>query len=355
MPDQKFNIANHISNFIDLNVFIKNFLTGNLSASDKSGEALQMAIHKSCSENGFFTVSNVQFALSSIAMMLEEDNLRQWTGMYMELDTDERNRKTVGVVMAGNIPLVGFHDFLCVLISGNNFLGKLSRNDCFLLPALAQILIGIDSRYQDRIFFTLDKIQGFDAVIATGSNNTSRYFEYYFGKYPHIIRNNRNSIAIIKGDETYEELCSLTEDMFLYYGLGCRNVSKIFVPKGYNFSLLTEACKQFADYLHHNNYRNNYDYYKTIFLMNNMAFIDGGFYILQENQLLHNPVSVFHYEFYSGISDVLSFITDNKENLQCIVGKMTEIVGITPLGMAQRPQLWDYADNIDTVDFLLKL
>jgi hypothetical protein len=259
------------------------------------------------------------------------------------------------VVMAGNIPLVGFHDFLCVLISGNCFLGKLSRNDYYLLPTLAQILTSIDSRYKERITFTTDKIQGFDAVIATGSNNTSRYFEYYFGKYPHIIRKNRNSIAILSGHETPEDLAALTMDMFLYFGLGCRNVNKIFVPAGYNFFQLTEACKQFADYINHNNFRNNYDYYKTIFLMNNQSFIDGGFYILQENQLLHNPVSVFHYEYYIVISEVQSFIADNKENLQCIVGNMAEIPGIIPFGKAQKPHLDDYADNIDTIEFLLKL
>jgi hypothetical protein len=355
MPDYKLNTSNHINNLVKLGVVIQKYLSGQLSDADISHEVFQTAINKSCVENGFFTESNIFYALRSIAMMLDEDNLLQWISRYSKSDRDESNRKTIGVVMAGNIPLVGFHDFLCVLISGNKFLGKLSHNDSLLLPALAQILIGIDSRYQDRISFTKDKIQGFDAVIATGSNNTSRYFEYYFGKYPHIIRKNRSSIAIIKGDETFEELCLLTEDMFMYFGLGCRNVSKIFVPTGYNFLLLTEACKQFADYIHHNNFRNNYDYYKTIFLMNNQAFIDGGFYILQENQLLHNPVSVFHYEYYSSISDVLKFIEGNKDNLQCIAGKMTEIAGIIPFGMAQKPQLWDYADNIDTLEFLFKL
>ena len=257
--------------------------------------------------------------------------------------------------MAGNIPLVGFHDFLCVLISGNKFLGKLSQNDPYLLPALSQILIEIDNRYQDYISFTTDRISGFDAVIATGSNNTARYFEYYFGKYPNIIRKNRNSIAVLSGNETKEELALLAEDMFLYFGLGCRNVSKIFVPTGYNFFLLTEACKQFAGFLNNNKFRNNYDYYKTIFLMNNQAFIDGGFYLLQENQLLHNPVSVFHYEYYPDRSHFIDFITENKENLQCIVANIPDLPEAIPFGSAQKPGLGDYADNIDTIEFLLKL
>ena len=326
-----------------------------MSETDTNRIGLHEAISKSCTENKFFTKNSIHSALSSIAEILEENKLVEWISGYRNFDSCKIPNKTIGVVMAGNIPLVGIHDFLCVLISGNRFLGKLPRNDCFLLPALANILTGIDKRYAEYIIFTADKIQGFDAVIATGSNNTSRYFEYYFGKYPHIIRKNRNSIAVINGHETEEELTALTEDMFLYFGLGCRNVSKIFVPAGYNFFRLTEACNQFSDYLNHNNFRNNYDYYKTIFLMNNQAFIDGGFYILQENKLLQNPVSVFHFEYYTDISEVQCFITDSKENLQCIVGNMAEIPGIIPFGKAQKPQLGDYADNIDTIEFLLKL
>lgn len=355
MSDYKSNTSNHIKNFTQLGIVITKYFSGSLPETDNSVTILNEAISRSCAENGFFTQGNVRYALQSIATMLDENSLTQWISNYPIEKVSEKSPKTVGVVMAGNIPLVGFHDFLCVLMSENKFLGKLSKNDRYLLPAIAEILIDTDNLYQKSISFTTEKIQGFDAIIATGSNNTSRYFEYYFGKYPNIIRKNRNSIAVLSGHETAEELILLVRDMFLYFGLGCRNVSKIFVPEAYNFFQLTDACKQFADYINHNNFRNNYDYYKTIFLMNNQAFIDGGFYLLQENQLLHNPVSVFHYEYYSDIAEVQNFIAANKENLQCIVGNITEIPQSTPFGKAQQPGLQDYADDVDTIEFLLKL
>jgi hypothetical protein len=355
MPDVKFKTSNHIKNFKCLSSVIQKYLSGKLHKTDFNYRLLQEAINISCKENGFFTKDSIYFALSSIADMLEEDNMEKWLCNYKNLYSNESNSRTIGVILAGNIPLVGFHDFLCVLISGNRFLGKMSTKDLYLFPALAKILICIDSRYADYINFTTDKLQGFDAVIATGSDNTARYFEYYFRKYPHIIRKNRKSIAVLRGNESYNELTSLSDDIFLYFGLGCRNVSKVFVPKNYNFTSLIEVCKRFTHYFNHTNYRNNYDYNKTIFQMNNQVFIDGGFYLLQENSLLNSPVSVIHYQYYSDTEELKSYIANNMDNLQCVIGNMVEIDGSIPFGRAQRPQIGEYPDNIDTIEFLLNL
>ncbi len=355
MPENKRHAEKHSKNFASLGSVLLNFLSGNLSTEDKNHSLLSTAIVNSCKENGYFTNDSIRYALKAIGEMLAQPKLATWANIYKLNRQFANSPKTIGVVMAGNIPLVGFHDFLCVLITGNHFLGKLSQQDRHLLPAIAEILIEIDRGYKHCIQFTQDKIQGFDAVIATGSNNTARYFEYYFGKYPHIIRKNRNSIAVLSGNETHDELNSLAEDMFLYFGLGCRNVSKLFVPEGYDFNRLANASASFSHYIDHNHFRNNYDYYKTIFQMNNLAFIDCGFFILQENPSLHNPVSVIHYENYSDEEQIRRFMDENHENLQCIIGNSFEVDGILPFGNAQKPQLSDFADNIDTLNFLLEL
>ncbi len=355
MQESKPYVSKHIDNFSKLRSVILDYLAGKLNQQEFYFTTLSSAVQKSCVDNGYFTENNIRYALNSIADIIQGKEMSKWLSYYELDDKPENISKKIGVVMAGNIPLVGFHDFLCVIVSGNQFLGKLSKQDRFLLPALADILMEIDRSYKAQISFTVDKIQGFDAVIATGSNNTARYFDYYFGKYPNIIRKNRNSIAILNGEETKEELTLLVDDMFLYFGLGCRNISKLFVPIGYDFKELIQASQKSSDYINHNNFRNNYDYYKTIFLMNNLPFYDCGFYLIQESPLLHNPVAVFNFEYYSSMNKIIDFINENSGNLQCIVGNRPEIAGVVKFGEAQKPGLMDYADNIDTLKFLLSL
>jgi len=257
--------------------------------------------------------------------------------------------------MAGNIPAVGFHDFLSVLLAGHHLLAKLSSDDQYLLPDIAEILINIEPSFNDHITFTLEKIQDFDAVIATGSNNTSRYFNYYFGKYPHIIRKNRNAIAVLGGNESRDELNGLAEDIFTYFGLGCRNVSRLFVPKDYDFKAFYEGIEGFSDIGNHHKYVNNYDYNKSVFLVNMEPHFDNGFLILKENAAIASPVSVMHYERYENLDEVNSFVSRESESIQCVVSALTEVQGSIRPGSAQHPKLWDYADGVDTLRFLLNL
>jgi len=256
--------------------------------------------------------------------------------------------------MAGNIPLAGFHDFMCVLISGNIFVGKLSSQDKYLLPAIAEELNGIAPSVKESVFFTEERLPPFDAVIATGSNNSSRYFEYYFGKYPHIIRKNRNSVAILNGMESKEELGLLADDIFLYFGLGCRNVTKIFIPEGYDFTMLTKALRKYKDRLSmQSKYMNNYDYNKSIFLINQILHNDLEFCILKEDNSIASPISVLYYEYYRDISDVINYISVNREKIQCLVAGKTYTNYTVLFGKSQQPELWDYADGVDTMEFLI--
>jgi hypothetical protein len=264
--------------------------------------------------------------------------------------------KKVAVVMAGNIPLVGFYDFMCVLISGNIFIGKLSSQDKFLLPAIAKELTNIEPSVSKYIVFTEERLPAFVAVIATGSNNSSRYFEYYFGKYPHIIRKNRNSIAILNGKESKEDIDFLADDIFLYFGLGCRNVTKIFVPEGYDFTMLKKALRKYKDCLSmHSKYMNNYDYNKSIFLINQIPHTDLGFCLLKEDVSIASPISVLNYEYYINISDVINSISINRDNIQCLVAGKTYTNYTVPFGKSQQPELFDYADGVDTMEFLISL
>jgi hypothetical protein len=287
-------------------------------------------------------------ALQAIADELTSENLKKWTDSYPDLKTDYAPL-TVGVIMAGNIPLAGFHDFLSVLISGNNLIAKTSSKDSGLIVHISNILYSINSNFRDRIEFTEGTLSKFDVVIATGSDNSSRYFEYYFGKYPNIIRKNRNSVAVIEGNETDKELENLGRDVFSYFGLGCRNVSKIFVPAGYDFGRMLRNWARYSGIISHSKYANNYDFNMAVFLVNKDIFIDTGFLLLKENEGLASPVSVLHYECYNSADEVYKMLNGDKEKIQCIVGKR----GVA-FGKAQLPGLWDYADDIDTLDFLLK-
>jgi len=312
--------------------------------------SLNNAVLKSHHYNNWFIEENVRFAIQSIAVTLTKENLIHWIKKY-SFPVVVKPKK-IAVIMAGNIPLVGFHDFLCVLISGNYFIGKLSSDDKFLLPAIAELLIAIEPGFANLIEFTESKLEKFDAVVATGSNNTSRYFEYYFGKYPHIIRKNRNAVAILDGSETREELSFLADDIFMYYGLGCRSVSKLYVPKDYNFSELLLVAEKYRLLSQHHKYFNNYEYNKAIFLINNITHMDSGFVICREDETIASPISVLNYEYYSDLKTLSEKLQNEKEKLQCIVGHPVESLQPIPFGQAQKPMLWNYADGIDTIEFL---
>lgn len=292
--------------------------------------------------NGWFTENNVRLAIEAISEMLSLNKLTEWVANYQM----KAQPKTVAIIMAGNIPLVGFHDFLSVLISGHSVMIKMSSNDKLLFPELVKILIKIEPRFEERIIFS-EKLQDFDAVIATGSDNSAVYFESYFGKYPNIIRKNRTSIAILEGSETEEELKELSKDVFQYFGLGCRNITKVYLPQDYDLNHLFKAFYDWKEIINHNKYANNYDYNKAIYLLNKVDLIENGFLLLKEDEGLHSPLGALFYERYQNMEDLNKLIENKKEELQCIVSKKH-----IPFGKAQSPELWDYADGVDTLAFL---
>ena len=308
-------------------------------------------IELSQSHNGWFTQEQVYFAIQQWAAALTPQNLDEWLSGY---NLEGVEPKTVGLILAGNIPLVGFHDFLSVLVSGHKALVKLSSNDKHLLPFLANYLIAVAPQMADRINFTEEKMEGFDAVIATGSNNTARYFEYYFRNKPSIIRKSRNSVAILTGNETTEELVALGEDIFRYFGLGCRNVSKLFVPKEYDFKNFFEAMYAYKDVIFYDRYANNYDYNKAVFLMSNFKLLDNEFLTIKEDVSHASPISSVFYEYYDDLAQIEQRLATEHEQIQCIVGN-SAIQNSIPFGQTQQPGLLDYADNVDTISFLSKI
>lgn len=313
---------------------------------------LDMIIGNGHIHNPWFTEDNLRFALATTGQSLTVENLVSWLSCYAE-PAPAKSTRRVAVVMAGNVPLAGFHDMLCVLMSGHNLLAKLSAKDDQLLKLFAGILCSINSGFTGRIEFTEGRLKDFDAVIATGSNNTARYFDFYFGKYPNIIRKNRNSAAIIDGTETKEELKRLADDVFRYFGLGCRSVSKLFVPVNYDFTPLIEEFSVYRHLINHNQWANNYDYQKAIHLIDRIEHLDTGFLLLREEASCASPIAVLNYEKAESTEAALESAGQDQDKLQCIVGSNTADRIIIPFGEAQRPGLSDYADNIDTMDFLL--
>jgi len=343
--------------FIELGNFLSQFSEAEnvknpaVLYNDLFFEGFVNLIQLSQSHNGWYTPENVYFSIQSWATALTEKNLEQWGNAYnLQINIP----KNVGLILAGNIPLVGFHDFLSVLVTGHNVLIKTSSNDQFLLPFLAKYIIAIEPKFTNKITFIEGKLENFDAVIATGSNNTARYFEYYFKDKPSIIRKNRNSVAILNGKETKEQLIALGEDIFRYFGLGCRNVSKLFVPKGYSFTAFFEAIFEYQDIIHYEKYANNYDYNKAVFLMSNFKLLDNGFLTLKEDTSYASPISSVFYEFYENIDDLQIRLQTESEQIQCIVSRNLVENSIN-FGQTQKPNLWDYADNVDTISFLLTI
>ena len=300
--------------------------------------------------NNWFTEESIRFAIKGILRYLRQENLATWLERYQVRD----QKAKVGVVMAGNIPLVGFHDLLAVLLSGNKLHAKLSSKDEFLLPAMVDELLSIEPRFKEWIFFE-ERLNNVDAIIATGSDNSSRYFEYYFSKYPHIIRKNRTGCAVIRGDEDEEAFNSLGKDIFTYFGLGCRNVSKLYVPQDYSLIEIMKNLEAFSHVQEHHKYRNNYDYNKSIYLVNHESHLDNGVILLKESAAIASPISVVFYEYYHDESKLEMMLGQNVEKIQCIVSNKGWYPGSIPLGKAQTPELWDYADNVDTMEFLTGL
>jgi hypothetical protein len=308
----------------------------------------QEAKEKAGQENGWFIPEFIDLATQNIAKsFLDEEILKAWSYSY-QLQTLNLKPQTIGIVAAGNIPLVGFHDLLCVFISGHKAMIKLSSKDKTLIKHLAEKLGELSPGINNHIQFS-EMLKGCDAYIATGSNNSSRYFDHYFGKYPHIIRRNRTSVAILTGEESNEELEKLADDVYLYFGLGCRNVTKIYVPKEYDFIPLLEAFKKYNWLADHYKYKNNYDYNLALHLLNKKYYMTNSSILLIEDPALFSPISQLNYEFYTDKDKMREDLGGNGD-LQCIVGK-----GFTPFGMSQSPAINDYADRVDTLQFLCDL
>ena len=308
-------------------------------------------IHVAKNENPWFTEESILLALAGIEALLEKNKLTAWANSYSPEPT---TIKTVGVAMAGNIPAVGFHDLLCVLISGHRIKTKLSSQDSVLMKFIVKKLIAINPGFSKSISIE-ERLKDTDAMIATGSDNTSRYFEYYFRNIPNIIRKNRSSCAVILGEEPSEEFTVLGKDVFTYFGLGCRNVSKIYVPEDFDLIPLIDSWMSFQSLLHHHKYANNYTYQRSILLMNQSPFLDSGFFILQENEALVSPISIIYYERYKSQLEVREKLNAHQEKLQVITSAKGWFENSIPFGKAQTPEVNDYADNVDTMAFLKSL
>ena len=358
-------ISSFITAFTRLGQFLRQFPDG--TGPHSGGGAPYMEELNSLHYNGFseilesepilnpwFTREALMKALKGIASMLEEEVLQKWLNPYRIKTIASGEQKTVGLVMAGNIPMVGFHDMMSVLATGHKVLAKPSSKDDRLIRKVADILSGIDPEMGRRIHFTDEKLSGIDAVIATGSDNSARYFEYYFRNIPHIIRKNRNGVAVLTGRESEKELAALGEDIFTYFGMGCRNVTKLYIPEAYDLKILLGVLDKFHTLNQHHKYGNNVDYYRTIYLMNQITFLDNGVLLLKEDPSIASPVGVVFYERYSEIGYIQQQLALHSEKIQCIVSTDPEIEGSIVPGSTQEPMPWDYADGVDTIRFLME-
>jgi hypothetical protein len=355
---QSFSIENTIRAFAALGDLLGKtaleLAEGHPDAASEFPE-LHHALHTAVHHNAWFTGENIARSFSAWSQVLTQENLQEWISAYAS-PRKERSARKVAVIMAGNIPLVGFHDFLCTLVSGHFFAGKLSSDDDVLMPALASVLCGIEPSLSERIHFTSEPIRDIEAVIATGSNNSARYFEYYFSKYPHIIRRNRNGVAVLTGTESTETLHALGLDISSYFGLGCRSVSKVFIPQNTDPEILFKAVEPYAErLLQHNKYMNNYFYQRSLCLLGNTPFRENGFYILQESSAYSSPIPVLYFEYYSDIQELQDRLAAENDQIQCVVTEAFQSTNTVLPGQSQFPALHDYADGIDTLKFLLEL
>ncbi len=340
------NHQERISAFIELGIVLGSV------AENPSESNWSVTVNQAEANNRWFTQENIALALKGISYMLEGEKLEKWLATYPNIP--EKGEKRVGLIMAGNIPLVGFHDLLCVLASGNTAVVKVSSQDEILPKKLLETIAEINPELASKIELSDGKLENFTHVIATGSDNSARYFEYYFGKYPNIIRKNRNSIAIINGDESLDELRALGKDIFRYFGLGCRNVSKVYLSDKMEPKTFIATLEDWKPIGNHNKYFNNYEYHKAIFLVERMAHLDNGFLLLREEASLGCPVGVLHFQTYATLDQMKAEIKIHEDEIQCVVA--SDKLGLensVPFGKAQSPELWDYADGVDTMAFLL--
>lgn len=339
-------LKQRIEGFVQVGLFInRHFSETKITDELKLHEGLDKLIEVAHSYNNWFIPDFVKESIINVSLLLQKDELLKFTS-----NIKEKTPKTIAVICAGNIPLVCFHDILCVLLSGNNVLIKLSSDDKILLPFFLKLLSHYEPQFEEKILFADGKLGAFDAVIATGSNNSANHFNYYFQKYPNIIRKSRTSIAILDGNETNQDLKNLGKDIFLYFGLGCRNVSKLLIPKNYSFNLFFDSILNFGFVINNKKYSNNYDYHRAIYLLESMPFLDNNFLMLRESNELFSPVGVLYYQYYENEKELNEYLNNSRDSLQCIVGQKN-----IPFGNSQQPVISDYADNVDTLEFLLNL
>jgi hypothetical protein len=342
------NINRRIQLISDIGEFLKNYLDENYdNNNDDKLVEFKDVITKAQSKNPWFTDANIKVNLTYWSKKLTKHNLNKWLSKY---NLNNTSRKNIAIIMAGNIPLVGFHDFICVFLSGHNSIIKLSNSDNCIIPFLTDLM----KLPFERIVYSDSFLKDYDGVIATGSDNTSRYFDYYFKNKRSIIRKNRNSIAILNGEESDDDLKSLSQDIFTYFGLGCRNVSKLYVPKNYNFDLFFNSIFCYKELINNHKYANNYDYNKAIYLMSEYKFLDNGFFIVKEGNEMHSPISTINFEYYDNVSILKEKINLEDDNIQCIVSNI-QFKGKVNFGETQNPSLNQYADNIDVMRFLLTI
>ena len=341
------------ASLVQFGKFLRSFLDSDSWPGFQSGvdqrefDNFKSYTEKAESNNAWFSRKMIRLSMESWAKNLSEDNIDKWMSKY---DVPSSINKNVLIICAGNLPLVGFHDIVCCILLNINTQVKLSKNDNVLIPAILNVLYLFDSELQDRIKICKEKPDNYNYVIATGSNNSNRYFEYYFGKFPHIFRRNRTSIAVVHSEISDDQLKSLSHDMLQYYGLGCRSVTKLYLPEKFSLDRIYNSVFNYKDLINHNKYMNNYDYNRSIFLLGKKLFFDNGFLILKEDKSLFSPISVVNFEYYSSMETLEKELNVLSNEIQCRVGE-----GGIPFGTAQKPELWDYADGVDTIDFLTKI
>ena len=344
------NLNNRITLFVKLGRFFSDYINNNLESLERN--KFDKAINESILHNSFFSKKNILKSLLSWSNVLTKKSIDDFLSNY--LIKNKKREKKIAIIMAGNIPLVGFHDFFCVIISGNFAIIKLSSKDSHLFKFILSFLVKENPDFSTKFDVVENKLQIFDAVIATGNNISANQFELYFKKYPKIIRKNRHSIAILNGNETKKEIELLANDIFYYYGLGCRNVSKIFIPNNYNLDILFKSFVLWNEVINKNSYSNNYNYYRAIYLLNKEVFFDNGFVLLKESEKIGSPVGTIYFEYYKSDNQIKEMIKKNNEKIQCIVSNNNYPKTIK-FGETQMPNLNDFADDIDTFNFLLKL
>jgi hypothetical protein len=344
------NLSQRIEAFVQSGLFIRRHFNIAERLENEAGlhQGLDHLIEMAQTYNGWFIKDFVKESFLNIAQLLDRQGLQDFAKNIPE----PKVQKTVAIIMAGNIPMVGFHDLLCVVLSGHKALIKLSSDDNVLMPFFVKLLDHYQPGMSQFTSYAEDRLANFDAVIATGSGNTSKYFEFYFGKYPNIIRKNRVSVAILKGDESEDDLKRLGKDIFTYFGLGCRNVSKLLVPKGYKFDKVFEAVFDYKFVIDNKKYGNNYDYNRAIYLLNLEPFLDNNFMIIKDDKGLFSPVSVVFSQEFESEKDLNDYLETNKDLLQCVVGNGKNLI---PFGYSQQPVITEFADKVNTLDFLVNL